>query len=125
MSFIFMATGDARMGFSKRDKDGNVTESTPARFEWKDGGACVAIGHLDPKTGEPVNELDSVFGDWDAGGYLARALELLKPSRPINIPDFAAITKAAMKDRVDLCDYCQRFDCRDCVVQEWKEDTDA
>lgn len=122
MSFIFMATGDARLGITKTDKDGNVTESTQAQFEFADGGACVAIGCLDPKTLEPQKELNSVFGAWDAGGYLARALELLKPSHPINIPDFAEITKAAMKDGVDLCDYCQRLDCRECVVAEWKED---
>lgn len=122
MSFIFLATGNCTMGFTHTDKDGNITESKPAQFEFADDGSCVAVGSLDPETGTPKEELAGMFGDWDACGYLARVLELLNPSRPVNIPDFAAITKAAMNDGVDLCDYCQGLNCRECVVAEWKED---
>lgn len=122
MSLIFLATGNCSLGFTHTDQDGNVTESAPAKFEFADDGSCVAIGYLNPETGEPQEELDGLFGDWDAGGYLARALELLKPSRPVNIPDLAAITKAAMDDGVDLCRYCQALNCGECVVAYWKED---
>lgn len=124
MSLIFLATGNCTMGFTHTDQAGNITESKPAQFEFADDGSCVAIGYLNPETGEPQEELDGLFGNWDAGGYLARALELLKPSRPVNIPDLAAITKAAMNNGVDLCDYCQSLNCQDCVIAEWKEDSE-
>lgn len=122
MSMIFLATGNCTLGIARTDKDGNITESEPAKFEFADDGSCVAIGYLNPETREPQEELDGLFGNWDACGYLARALELLKPSRPVNIPDLASITKVAMNNGVDLCDYCQSFNCPECVVAEWKED---
>ena len=52
------------------------------------------------------------------------ALEILNPNRDVNLPDFATITRKAMKDGVDMCDYCEKLDCWDCVVREWKERTD-
>lgn len=122
MSMIFLATGHCTMGFTHTDQDGNITESAPAKFEFADNGSCVAIGSLNPETWKPQEELDGLFGDWDACGYLAKALELLNPSRPVNIPDLAAITKAAMNDGVDLCDYCQGLNCQECAVAEWKEE---
>lgn len=122
MSLIFLATGNCTLGIARTDKDGNITESAPAKFEFADDGSCVAIGYLNPETGEPLGELADMFADWDAAGYLARVLERLKPSRPVNIPDLAAITKAAMKDGVDLCEYCHGINCQECVVAEWKEE---
>lgn len=122
MSKIFLATGNATMGNTTRDKDGNVIESTPAKFEFADDGPCVAVGLLDPETSMPQG-VDGLFGDWDAAGYLVKALELLNPRRQINIPDFKAIIKAAIEtDNIDFCDYCPRmgYDCRDCAVTEWK-----
>lgn len=47
---IFLATGHTTLGMNKRDKDGNITESVPARFEFEPGGPCVAVGELDPET---------------------------------------------------------------------------
>lgn len=123
MSMIFLATGNCTLGFTHTDQDGNITESKPAQFEFADDGSCVAIGYLNPETGEPLGELAGLFADWDAGGYLAKVLELLKPARPVNIPDFPAIIKEAMEYDSDvLCRYCPSIDCRECVVAEWKED---
>ena len=118
-----MATGQCHLGRTQRDKHGNIIKEIPARFEYAPGGPCVAIGTLDPKTNE-VDEITDIFGDYDAAGYLARAMEHLKPARPVNIPDFAAIVRAATKDGVDICDYCQGLNCRDCAVTEWKEDAE-
>lgn len=124
MSMIFLAQGIVTLGRTKRDKDGNIVESTSARFTWNDTGGSIAIGYMDPETKEIDEESVSIFGDWDAAGYLATALELLKPTRPINIPDLVSIIQAAIKDGVDVCDYCQSLNCRDCAVKEWKEDAE-
>ena len=123
MSAIFLATGNATLGRTERDKDGNVVKEIPANFEFADDGGCVAIGPLDPDTNMPQS-VSGLFGDWDAAGYMAKVLELLKPSRPVNIPDFASIIQAAIKDGVDVCDYCQGLNCCDCAVREWKEDAE-
>lgn len=123
MSFIFLATGHTHLGMNKRDKDGNVTESIPAHFEFADGGPCVAVGELDPDT-MAVKDGTSIFGDWDAAGYLKEAMERLKPNRPANIPDFKSIILAALKDGTDVCDYCPVLNCRDCIVKEWKEEVE-
>lgn len=123
MSMIFLATGHTHLGMNKRDKDGNITETVPAHFEFAPDGPCVAVGELDPKTMTPKDG-PSIYGNWDAAGYLADALELIKPSRPVNIPDFKAIIqKAYTEDGNDLvCDYCSGYNCGNCIVREWKED---
>lgn len=123
MSMIFIATGTCTLGMTKRDKDGNVESSTPARFTWDDKGGSVAIGYMDPASKEINEESVSIFGDWDAAGYLSKALQLIKPRRSVNIPDFKAIVNALWeKDRTDVCDYCRGYNCRDCIVNEWKEE---
>lgn len=125
MSAIFIATGTCTMGMTKTDKDGNVVSHTPAQFTIDDTGGSVAIGELDPETMKPKGAVTGIYADWDAAAYLAMALELLKPSRPLNIPDFQKLVLAAIEiDNIDICDYCPRagYDCRDCIVREWKEE---
>lgn len=119
MSMVMFATGKATMGRIQRDKDGNVVQEIPAKFEEQDGGPCVAVIEENSETGE--KNACWIFGDWDAAGYLKMALEMLKPERAVNIPNFREINMEAMKDGVDLCDYCRKPDCRDCVVKEWKD----
>lgn len=124
MSMIFLVKGHAHLGISKRDKDGNVTESIPAHFEFAPDGPCVAVGELDPETMEIKGEAD-IYGDWDAAGYLKSVLEKLQPVRKSNVPDFKAIVNALWeKDRTDICDYCKGYNCRDCIVNEWKEEAE-
>lgn len=123
MGIIFLGTGHCHLGRTDKDKDGNIVKETKARFEFADDGPCVAIGTVDPNT-EMLHTITDIFGDWDAVGYLARVLELLKPARPVNIPDFAAIIQAAIKDGVNICDYCQGLNCPDCAVEEWKENAE-
>ena len=40
----------------------------------------------------------------------------------MNLPDFPAIVRAAMADGMDICVYCQSFDCNECIVNEWKSE---
>ena len=126
MSVLLIARGDCRLGTVRRDAAGNIVEQSAAKFEPNDEGGCVAICELDPETMEPITASEG-YGDYQAAHYLARILEKLGPVRPVNIPDFRDILKKAMADRSDddfFCDYCQRlgYDCRDCIVTEWKED---
>ena len=125
MSLIFLATGHTTLGMNKRDKDGNITETVPARFEFAPDGPCVAVGELDPETMNPKEDT-SIFGDWDAAGYLEEAIVRLKPYRRVNIPDFKAIIqKAYTEDGNDLvCDYCKGINCTNCIVREWKEEAE-
>ena len=119
MNVIILATGHAHLGMTERDKDGNITKSTAAHFEFAPDGPCVAVGEMDPVT-MVVKDGASVYGDWDAAGYLKEVMEKLQPRRPTNIPDFKALILAAQKDGTDICDYCQGVNCRDCIVNEWK-----
>ena len=122
MSMIFLATGDVSLGAKKTDKNGNVTERSTSTFEEKDGGCCVVVGKLNPDTMQPEGDI-SVFGDYQASGYLAETLRRLNPFRSLDIPDMKEIFKKAMEDGVDLCDYCPNFlSCRDCIVTRWKEE---
>lgn len=122
MSVIFLAKGNCTMGILKEDP----TKSTPAQFTADEDGGCIAIGELDPETMQPKEPVTDLYGDWDAAGYLAKVLELMKPRRGVNIPDLKAIVQRAYKeDGNDLiCDYCQDFKCRDCIVNEWKEEAE-
>lgn len=124
MSMIFLAKGTCNLGRTTRDKDGNIIESTPARFIWDEKGGSIAVGRMDPESKEIYEDTVSIFGDWDAAGYVEEMLKLLKPVRKVNIPDLKAIVQAAYRqDGNDLlCDYCQSMNCPDCIIREWKDE---
>lgn len=122
MSLIFLATGHAHFGMNKVDKDGNVTESTPARFFFTEGGSSVAVGEIDPETMKINEDSVSLYGDWDAAGYLAETMKRLNPDRMVNIPDFKTMVLRLLKEGIDICDQCPNCHCRDCTVKEWKEE---
>ena len=123
MSLIFLATGRATMGINKRDKDGNIIEKVPARFEFENGGPCVAVGELDPETMQVKGDVD-LFGDWQAAEYLEEAMKKLKPRRPVNIPDFKALIQEAYTAAGEhtVCFMCPAINCRECIVNEWLEE---
>ena len=100
MGIISIGVGTCTLGRRQLDKDGNVVKETMEQ----DG---------------PVE----IFGDWQAGDYLARVVELIHPNRQINVPDLAAMVRGAAEDGLDLCEYCQApYMCRDCIVKKWKDD---
>ena len=122
MGIISIGVGTCTLGRRQLDKDGNVVKETPARWEADPEGGSVAIVPLNPDTMEPDGPAE-VFGDWQAGDYLARVLELIHPNRQINVPDLEAMIRRAAMDGLDLCEYCEDcYMCRDCIVKEWKED---
>lgn len=101
-----------------------MVSETTARWEADPDGSCVALWPLNPETLK-VDGAAEIFGDYDAPRYLDRGVELIHPNRQINVPDLAAMIRAAAEDRLDLCEYCQDpYMCRDCIVKEWKEDPD-
>ena len=123
MSAVFLATGDVYFGERRMDENGNVTEVVAPRFEPKPHGSCVVVSEMNPESLENVGDAD-IFGDYDAAGYLGRVLEILQPARALNVPDLKGIFKSALEagDTDYICEYCPRYDCRDCIVREWKED---
>ena len=130
MSMVFLARGNFTIGCSTTDKQGNVVESTPSHFDIDPEGGCVAVGLIDDETGQPKPGAD-LFGDYQAAEYLSKALELLGPGRPINLPDIKAMVlqQKGTPDEDFICDRCMElpglYDCQFCIVNEWKEDTDA
>ena len=119
---IAIQKGNFTLGRRQLDKDGNVVKETPPRWEHDPAGACVAIVPLKPETMAADGPAE-VFGDWQAGQYLAKVLEMLRPTRKTNLPDLEAMIRRAALDGLDLCDYCEDcYMCRDCIVKEWKED---
>lgn len=122
MGIISIGVGTCTLGRRQVDRDGNVASETPARWEADPAGGSVAIVSLNPETMEQDGPVE-VFGDWQAGQYLARVVELIHPNRQINVPDLEAMIRAAAKDGLDICEYCpDQYMCRDCIVKEWKED---
>ena len=122
MGIISIGVGTCTLGRRQVDRDGNVASETPARWEADPAGGSVAIVSLNPETMEQDGPVE-VFGDWQAGQYLARGVELIHPNRQINVPDLEAMIRRAAMDGLDLCDYCEDcYMCRDCIVKEWKED---
>ncbi len=108
---LFIAKGVCRL--SVDNKEG-------ATFEVNENGSAVVVGKIDTDTMKPVGKM-TVFGDWQAAQYLETILKELNPKRKINIPNFKEMILRANKDNCDICDYCTDFDCRDCIVYEWKE----
>ena len=122
MGIISIGVGICTLGRRQLDKDGNVVKETPASWEADPEGSSVAIVPLNPETMEQDGPVE-IFGDWQAGDYLARVVELIHPNRQINVPDLEAMIRRAAMDGLDLCEYCEDcYMCRDCIVKEWKED---
>lgn len=122
MGIISIGVGNCTLGRRQTDRDGNVVSETPAKFEVDPAGSSVAIVPLNPETMEQDGTME-IFGDWQAGDYLARVVELIHPNRQINVPDLEAMIRRAAMDGLDLCEYCEDcYMCRDCIVKEWKED---
>ena len=121
MGIISIGVGTCTMGHRKLDKDGNVVSETLARWEEDPEGRSVAVVRLNPDTMEPDGPAE-VFGDWQAGHYLPRVLELIHPNRQINVPNLKAMVRAAAEDGLDICEYCWvPCFCQECIVREWKE----
>lgn len=121
---IFIAKGNAFLGQTKTDKDGNVVERTPPRFDEAEDGGCVAVGIINPDTNQQEGSAD-IFGDWQAAEYLQRVLELLNPRRKTNIPNLREIIHDAYNDGgVDICEYCGSTNCSNCIIDEWKNETE-
>ena len=91
---------------------GRIVLSCFPQIGTRSGCVCKLIGEAE------------VYGDWDAAAYLRRVVELIHPNRQINIPNLEAMIRAAAKDGVDICTYCPDYNCRGCIVNEWKEDPD-
>ena len=123
MGLIGIGVGTTHLARRQVDADGNIKSETSAKWEPDPEGGSVAVWPLNPETMEPDSPAE-IFGDWDAAGYLAKVVELIRPNRQINIPDLEALIRAAHKDGFDLCDYCPDCNCRDCIVNEWKGDPD-
>ena len=121
MSIICIAKGTATIGLTTRGADGQIISQTPARWEHDPDGGCVAIWTMNPET-EEQEAPARIYGDWQASEYLGDILAELKPRRKVNLPDFQAIVRAAMADGMDICVYCQSFDCNECIVNEWKSE---
>ena len=122
MGIISIGVGTCTLGRRQLDKDGNVVKETPASWEADPEGGSVAIVPLNPETMEQDGPVE-IFGDWQAGDYLARVVELIHPNRQINVPDLEAMIRRAAMDGLDLCEYCEDcYMCRDCIVKGWKED---
>lgn len=127
MSAIFMATATVKLGQTTTDKDGNIVKQIAPSCEFDPAGGSVIVGKL--KITDDAMEPDGpaeVFGDWDAAGYLAEALEALRPSRRHNLPDFEKIVKSMVRERAGedcpFMDHCGSVFCRDCVISRWMEE---
>ncbi len=130
MSALFMAVGTCKLGQTKVDQEGNTVEHTQASFEPDPAGGCVVVGKLD-LSGDDM-KLDGpadIYGDYDAAGYLGRALEILSPGRKPNIPDFRKIIKGLAADSIygdcPFIDHCEFEVCQNCIVSQWLEEEDA
>ena len=122
---IFIAKGVYRLGRVEKDKDGNVIEEIPPCFEEKPNGSSVVVGIINSETKEQEGDAD-IFGDWDAAQYLTKVLQLIAPTRSVNIPNFKEIVRNAYNEGTYICEHCPRdfTFCRDCIVEEWKNETE-
>ena len=124
---VFLVKGTYKLGQKTVDKGGNVIKETQPLFTSDPDGGSVAVGILDDETLQPIEPVE-LFGDFQPWKYLSYALELLKPKRRGDIPDFKNITlKLSEQDHND-CPYrdvcSSMIHCQDCIVFEWLSESD-
>lgn len=119
MDVICIALGNVTLGTCTRGPDGEVTKKTEPKAEIDPEGCCTMVWTVDSATDQQTAPVQ-IFGDWQAAEYLAYILELLKPKRAVNIPNFESIVKLAAAEGVNFCEYCLECRCNDCIVNEWR-----
>lgn len=118
---VFLAKGTFTLGQRTVDGQGNVIKETKAAFVTDPGGGCVVVGTLDDDTMEQTGEA-ALFGDYDHWSILNKALQLLTPTRPGNMPEFESIFAKMYKEDPHDCPfrpYCDKIRCADCVCWDW------
>ena len=118
---VFLCKGTFNLGQRTVDGQGNVIKETKAEFKSDPGGGSVAVGEMDDETMEQIGTAD-LFGDYDHWGILNKALQLLRPTRPGNLPEFGSIFTKMYKENPNDCPfrpYCDRIRCADCVCWDW------
>ena len=129
MSAIFMAHGTVHMGIVRQHKNG-ATETVPPKFEEDDKGGCIIIGKAKfEDQGDSFKMVQDgpadVFGDYEAWEYFHRVVELLRPVRTINMPDFEDLVKHQAKHGGDICGGCKdSLLCENCIVHRWLEEAE-
>lgn len=123
---VIVQRGNYFLGVNRRDKDGNVVDEKPPRWEPDPEGAAVVVCDFDSEKNETVGEAD-IFAAWDSQGIDNRVREKLGLERR-NFPTPAEWYKWARnhENGLDLCDICESicagYDCRICPIDEIKED---
>lgn len=126
-TMVFLVKGHAYMGRRARDAAGNIYIDEPAHFDFDDEGGAVAVGTINTATMEIQEDpAPTPYGDFEPSAYLAKALELLAPSRRGDIPDFEGMIKKQAKSYGDpqcpFFDECDRPYCKDCIVGQWVDE---
>lgn len=123
MGVIGIGVGTAKMGRICKDKAGNVTEQSTARWD------------ADPhrRIGGDLANGPGEDGTERAGGGVRRLGRgrLSPPGGGTDPPKPAdqhtgpgGHDPSRRKAGEDICTYCPDYNCRDCIVNEWKEDPD-
>lgn len=126
-TMVFLVKGHAFMGRRSRDTAGNINIDEPAHFDFDDEGGAVGVGIINTATMEIQEDpAPTAYGDYEPSAYLAKALELLAPSRRGDIPDFEGMIKKQAKSYGDpQCPFfeeCERPHCQDCIVGRWVDE---
>ena len=69
MGVIGIGVGTAKMGRICRDKDGNITEQSTARWDADQAGGSVAIWPMDPEKMEPSGPAEDYGKTWACYAY--------------------------------------------------------
>ncbi len=123
MPSILIEKGNFTMAEVHTNPDGGKETVSAGGWKPDENGGCVIVCAVDTEDKNKQAGDAAIFGDWQAAEYLGRVLELLKPARAVNVPDFKAIFKAARIDGMDMCLYCQSLECPDCYMnpENWEE----
>ncbi len=126
---VIIQRGNYYFGHTSTDKDGNVTERDPARWEPNADGPSVAVSNFDTETNETVGYAD-LCAAWDShriSECVHKRLELKRYSFPTPAEWYKWAKNH--EDGISLCDICEGilagYDCHDCPVYEIKAEEES
>jgi hypothetical protein len=80
----------------------------------------VIVCAFDTEKDEPIGDAD-IFSRFDTT-LINNKIRSVLALNETDTPTALEIFKVAMEEGDDLCQYCQRNNCRDCEIKNWKDE---
>lgn len=94
-------------------------EGDPPRWESTPDGMTLLVGdYNEAENGDVQIDNTDLFHVTQQGAFLANIAKRLQLPTMEDLPDARKVAGALKEDGQNICEYCERLDCRMCMIEE-------